>query len=196
MRSVGNLKERIQAVLESRQRRTIDAHDLRPAAILLPLFAVGGQYHILLTKRTDKVKTHKGEISFPGGVYDAEDQTLERTALRESFEEIGLREEDIKILGCLDDVRTLTRYMIRPYVGIFPYPYAFAVNREEIEKMIEIPLPSLLQKDRFEEKRVFLRNGERTIYTYRYREHIIWGATAAILKQFLDLIRGSLSEKG
>ena len=188
---VENLAERIQAILSARQRKVIRADDLTPAAILLPLFRKEKGYHILLTKRTDRVKTHKGEISFPGGVYDQEDRTLETTALRESFEEIGLREKDVEVFGCLDDVETLTKYMIRPFVGIFPYPYPFVVNREEIEEIIEVPLQSLLRKDRFEKKRIPFEGGERIIYTYRYRGHLIWGATARILKQFLDLILDS-----
>ena len=188
MRDTGNLVHRIHAVLASRQKKVIERDDLTSAAILLPLFRKERVYHVLLTKRTHKVKTHKGEISFPGGVYDEEDRTLERTALRESFEEIGLRERDVEILGCLDDVETLTHYRIRSFVGIFPYPYPFVVNKEEIEEIIEVPLQSFLHRDFLEGERVFLKSGERIIYTYRHGEHIIWGATAAILKQFLDLI--------
>lgn len=188
MKSMENLTERIHAILAARERKGIFGDDLTPAAILLPLFRKEDAYHVLFTKRTEKVKTHKGEISFPGGVYDQEDQTLKETALRETFEEIGLREKDIEILGCLDDVETLTRYMVRPFVGVFPYPYPFDVNSEEIEELIEIPLHALFQKDRFDEQVILSERGEQIIYTYRYGNHLIWGATARILKQFLDLI--------
>lgn len=188
MKAMENLKERIRASLSVRERRTISGNDLTLAAILLPLFTRENAYHVLLTKRTEKVKTHKGEISFPGGVCDQQDRTLKETALRESCEEIGLREKDVQILGCLDDVQTLTNYMIRPFVGTFPYPYFFVVNHEEIEEIIELPLQPFLQEDRFERKTVSSQGGERTVYSCRYGEHLIWGATAAILKQFLDLI--------
>jgi 8-oxo-dGTP pyrophosphatase MutT (NUDIX family) len=189
MKRMEDLNERIHAILATRERKVFRGEHLTPAAILLPLFSKDRGYHVLLTKRTEKVKTHKREISFPGGAYDQEDGNLERTALRESFEEIGLREKDVEILGCLDDVETLTRYMIRPFVGMFPYPYRFVVNREEIEHIIEVPLHSLVKKNRFEKKKVSAEGGERIIYIYRYGEHVIWGATAKILKQFLDLIR-------
>ncbi|NIQ38328.1 MAG: NUDIX domain-containing protein [Proteobacteria bacterium] len=185
------MKERIHAVLAARERKVIHSDNLTPAAILLPLFRKERGCYVLFTKRTETVKHHKGEISFPGGAYDQEDKTLQRTALRESFEEIGLKERDVELLGCLDDVETLTRYLIRPFVGVFPHPYAFEVNRHEIEEIIEVPLESLLEKDRFEEKRIFLDGGERTVFTYRYGKHLIWGATAKILKQFLDLIQKS-----
>lgn len=189
MKRQGTLNEKIHTVLATRQRRVIRGDHLTLAAILLPLFEKGRDTYILLTKRTHKVKTHKGEISFPGGVYDQGDHTLEKTALRECFEEIGLREEDVEMLGCLDDVETLTQYMIRPFVGILPYPYAFVVNHEEIEQMIELPLQSLLEKDPFQKKVVCVEGEERTIYTYHYGHHVIWGATAKILRQFADLVR-------
>lgn len=191
MKGLENLEKRVRIILGTRKSKQIQEDYLTPAAILFPLFKKDKGHHVLFTKRTETVKHHKGEISFPGGVYDHEDETLERTALRESFEEIGLREKDIEILGRLDDVETITRYVIRPFVGIFPYPYPFAVNRHEIEETLEVPLKSLLERDRFEEKKIFLDGGERTIFTYRYGNHLIWGATAKILKQFLDLIRSS-----
>jgi 8-oxo-dGTP pyrophosphatase MutT (NUDIX family) len=189
MKRQGTLNEKIHAVLATRQRRVIRGDHLTLAAILLPLFEKGRDTYVLLTKRTHKVKTHKGEISFPGGAYDQGDHTLEKTALRECFEEIGLREEDVEMLGCLDDVETLTQYMIRPFVGLLPYPYSFVVNHEEIEHMIELPLQSLLGKDPFQKKVVSVEGEERTIYTYQYGHHVIWGATAKILKQFADLVR-------
>jgi 8-oxo-dGTP pyrophosphatase MutT (NUDIX family) len=191
VRTTGILEERIHTLLASRRRRVIESENLTSAAVLLPLFTKEKAYHVLLTKRTEKVKTHRGEISFPGGVYDPEDQTLEKTALRESFEEIGLREEDVKILGCLDDVETITHYRIRPFVGVLPYPYSFALNDEEIDEIIEVPLSTLLRDDFEEDRMVRLESGERPIYRYYYGKHVVWGATAAILKQFLDLIRRS-----
>jgi 8-oxo-dGTP pyrophosphatase MutT (NUDIX family) len=192
MKSLETLLDvRIRKILTSRQRCVLRGDTLTPAAILLPLFKKDNEYHILLTKRTHRVKTHKGEISFPGGTFDPEDETLEKTALRECFEEIGLREKDVEILGCLDDVETLTHYMVRPYVGILPYPYPFVVNDVEIEEIIELPLYLFLEKDCFEIKSVPVEKDERIIYSYRHGHHVIWGATAKILKQFVDLIRGT-----
>ncbi len=187
MKDVDTLEEWIHDALAAKKSQEIRSGELTPAAVLVPLFRKGKGYQILFTKRTETVKHHKGEISFPGGVYDQEDETLQRTALRESFEEIGLEERDVRILGCLDDVETLTQYRVRPFVGVLPHPYPFVVNTEEIEELIEIPLRALLQRNRFEEKMIFLEGDERIIYTYRYGKHLIWGATAKILKEFLDL---------
>ena len=189
MKNPVDLTDRIRDILASREKRIITSESLIPAAVLLPLFRREGGYHILLTKRTRKVKTHKGEISFPGGVYDQEDKTLEKTALRESFEEIGLRDKDIDILGRLDDVETTTHYRIRPFVGDIPWPFPFVINRDEIEQLIELPLDGLSPEDFAKQAKLSLESGDRFVYAYHYGRHVIWGATAAILKQFLELIR-------
>jgi 8-oxo-dGTP pyrophosphatase MutT (NUDIX family) len=179
----------IQNLLSSRQRRVIVHPPFSHAAVLVPLFQKDGDCHLLFTKRSEEVKYHKGEISFPGGVVDEEDRELIHTALREAFEEIGLKESDVQIIGVLDDIVTITEFIVTPIVGLFPYPYPFKVSEVEIAELIEAPLASLLKKDCFSEREIF-RGGEREIvYAYQYGKHIIWGATARILKQFLDLIR-------
>jgi 8-oxo-dGTP pyrophosphatase MutT (NUDIX family) len=178
----------IQNLLSSRQRKVIEHPPFSHAAVLVPLFQKDGDCHLLFTKRSEEVKYHKGEISFPGGVVDEEDRELIHTALREAREEIGLKENDVQIIGVLDDIVTITEFIVTPIVGLFPYPYPFKVSEEEIAELIEVPLASLLKKDCFNEREIF-RGGEREIiYAYQYGKHIIWGATARILKQFLDLI--------
>ena len=165
----------IEKILSNRIRRTIDDKELSPAAVLLPIYKKEGKYYILLTKRTENLSHHKGEISLPGGSYEKEDINLEDTALRESYEEIGIRPEDVKILGKLDDVETLTSSrLITPYVGIIPYPYDFRINEREIKELIEVPISALLNK---KESNCWVYDG-----------HVIWGATAWILKNFLSLL--------
>jgi 8-oxo-dGTP pyrophosphatase MutT (NUDIX family) len=98
--------DQIRKTLSSRERRVIEHPPFFHAAVLVPLFKKRENCHLLFTKRSDQVKHHKGEISFPGGVVDEEDLELERTALREAFEEIGLKEKDVQIIGVLDDIVT------------------------------------------------------------------------------------------
>jgi 8-oxo-dGTP pyrophosphatase MutT (NUDIX family) len=180
--------DKIRNLLSSRQRRVIEDPPFSHAAVLVPLFQKDGDCHLLFTKRSEEVKYHKGEISFPGGVVDEQDRELIHTALREAREEIGLKESDVQIIGILDDIVTITEFIVTPIVGLFPYPYPFKVNEVEIAELIEVPLASLLKKDSFSEREIF-RGGEREIvYAYQYGKHIIWGATARILKQFLGLI--------
>jgi len=180
--------------LAKRERKVIENPSFSHAAVLVPLFRKEGNCHLLFTKRTDKVKYHKGEISFPGGMADKEDFDLKSTALREASEEIGLNEKDVEIIGVLDDIVTTTEFIVTPYVGLFPYPYMFRPSPIEIAELIEVPISHLLREDCFSEKEIVRMGKKEIVYAYQYRNHVIWGATARILKQLLDLI--SSYEKG
>lgn len=180
--------DQIQNLLSSRQRRVIEHPPFPHAAVLVPLFQKDGDCHLLFTKRSEEVKYHKGEISFPGGVVDEEDRELIHTALREAREEIGLKESDVQIIGILDDIVTITEFIVTPIVGLFPYPYPYKVSEVEIAELIEVPLASLLDENSFSEREIFRGGQKEIVYAYQYGKHIIWGATARILKQFLDLI--------
>jgi len=185
--------DQIRNILTSRQRKVVEHPPFSHAAVLVPLFQKDGDCHLLFTKRSEEVKYHKGEISFPGGVVDEEDRELIHTALREAFEEIGLKESDVQIIGVLDDIVTITEFIVTPIVGLFPYPYPFKVSEVEIAELIEVPLASLLNEDSFSEREIFRGGQNEIVYAYQYGKHIIWGATARILKQFLDLITSSKS---
>jgi 8-oxo-dGTP pyrophosphatase MutT (NUDIX family) len=180
--------DEIREILSRREGKVIDHLPFPRAAVLVPLFQKGGSCHILFTKRTDQVRHHKGEISFPGGMFDEEDVDLRRTALREAFEEIGLKEDKVHILGVLDDIVTITEFIVTPFVGVFPYPYPFELSPIEIAELIEVPFASLLDPDRFGEKEIIQIGQKRRVQAYQYKHHNIWGATARILRQFLDLI--------
>jgi 8-oxo-dGTP pyrophosphatase MutT (NUDIX family) len=180
--------DEVKYLLSSRERNFIEQPSFSHAAVLVPLFNKEGNCHLLFTKRTDQVKYHKGEISFPGGVFDIRDFGLERTALRESFEEVGLKETDVQIIGVLDDIVTVTEFIVTPFVGFFPYPYPFRTSPIEIAELIEVPLSALLDEKCFAEKEITRMGRKEIVYAYQYGDHIIWGATARILKQFLDLI--------
>jgi 8-oxo-dGTP pyrophosphatase MutT (NUDIX family) len=183
-----NFVDQIRTILSSRTRRVVEHPPFSHAAVLVPLFKKGEDCHLLFTKRSDQVKYHKGEISFPGGVVDEEDLELINTALREADEEIGLKKSDVQILGILDDIVTITEFIVTPIVGLFPYPYPFKVSEVEIAELIEVPLSSLLRVKSFSEKEIIRGGQKEIVYAYQYEKHIIWGATARILKQFLDLI--------
>jgi 8-oxo-dGTP pyrophosphatase MutT (NUDIX family) len=183
--------DRIQKILSTRERSVIELPSFSHAAVLVPLFKKGEDCHLLFTKRSEEVKYHKGEISFPGGVADKEDSELISTALREAYEEIGLKESDVQIIGLLDDIVTITEFIVTPIVGLFPYPYPFKVSEVEIAELIEVPLSFLLEEDCFSESEIFRGGQNEIVYAYQYEKHIIWGATARILKQFLDLIASS-----
>jgi len=181
--------DQIRAILSTRNRMVIENPSLARAAVLVPLFKKGEDCHIVFTKRTDTVRYHKGEISFPGGVFDKKDLELKRTALREAFEEIGLKENDVQIIGMLDDIVTITQFIVTPFVGLFSYPYPFELSSIEIAELIEVPVSSLLDEDCYSEREIIRGTRKEIVYAYQYESHIIWGATARILKQFLDMIQ-------
>lgn len=187
--------DQIRKILNTRERRIAEHSSLARAAVLVPLFEKGQDCHIVFTKRSDNVRYHKGEISFPGGVFDEKDLELQRTALREAFEEIGLRESDVQIIGLLDDIITVTQFIVTPFVGLFPYPYPFELSPIEIAELIEVPLSALLDKDSFSEREIIRGTGKEVVYAYQYENHIIWGATARILKQFLELVSSASAER-
>jgi len=185
------MKEKIRRVLSQRERQTIIISDvpLAPAAVLLPLYEREGEYYILFTKRTQKVQHHKGQISFPGGARHDEDQDLVGTALRETFEEIGVHPEDVEILGELDRMSTFTsNFLITPFVGIIPYPYGFTISRDEIEELVKVPISALLDKNNYREEFQVYEGMTYSASFFEYEGKVIWGATARILKQFLDLV--------
>jgi 8-oxo-dGTP pyrophosphatase MutT (NUDIX family) len=183
------IRTQLRKILSTRSRNKIEAKGLIPAAVLVLLYEKKGTPYLLFTKRTQKVADHKGLISFPGGVRDEKDKSLEITALREASEEVGIDTNKVEILGLLDDFLTVsTNYVITPVVGISSTPQQFSVNPEEVEEIIEIPLSffqdSLKRKRRFPDEDAI---GD-AYPTYRYGKHLIWGATAKILEQFLAII--------
>ena len=184
------MEENLKKVLTQRSKMciTMDSHE--PAAVLVPIYNSGAEYHLLFTRRTDKVLKHKGEISFPGGVAEKWDTSLIDTVLRECNEEIGLKAEEVEILGELDDMATTTSgYIISPFVGIIPYPYQFTVNRDEIEEIIEIPISRLLDDNSLHFEEIVYGRQVIPSCSYHYHGKTIWGATARILNQFLSIYK-------
>lgn len=176
--------------LETYSCQLEDAGDGYRAAVLLPLYEANGELHVVLTKRTDKVEHHKGEISFPGGGVDATDTNMTFTALRESREEIGLLEDHVRIVGQLDDVVTRTGFHITAIVGVIDpaySPYAWIPQPFEVAEVLEVPLSHLVDPAHsIEVPR--MANGQTVLVdAFKFDDHIIWGATARILRNFIEV---------
>ena len=183
-----HMEDKIRELLSQRKRKVIKDEQLKPSAVLLPLFIKNGGYHILFIKKSQEVEDHKGEISFPGGLWEKGDERLEKTALREAFEEIGIRPLDVKVLGMLDDMKTTsTQYRVTPTVGVIPYPYPFAINTVEVDEIIEIPLDYLFNSGKGGEESITRRGLTYTGQVYHFKHYLIWGATARILNNFFEL---------
>jgi 8-oxo-dGTP pyrophosphatase MutT (NUDIX family) len=178
------VKQQIEKILRNRKKKKITGQNLKASAVLIPIFYNQGQYHVLFTERSDEVVFHKGQVCFPGGTQEPSDSSLLQTALRESKEEIGLEAKDIEILGELDDFTTfVTNYVISPFVAFIPPPRSLKTNGREVKGAFSVPLSFLMDEANF----------KQDSYAYEYEGHVIWGATARILRQFIDLLK---SESG
>jgi 8-oxo-dGTP pyrophosphatase MutT (NUDIX family) len=178
------VKHQIERILRNRKKKTIIDEKRRASAVIIPLFYSQVQYHVLFIERSDEVGFHKGQVSFPGGTREPSDSSLLQTALRETEEEISLKAKDVEILGEFDDTLTLTsNYVISPFVAFIPHPYPFKADGIETREIFSVPLAFLMDETNF----------KQDSYSYEYEGHVIWGATARILKQFIDLLK---SESG
>lgn len=166
--------------------RQIDAGVDR-AAILIPVLDGSGTPPLLFTKRADHLGEHPGQMSFPGGGAEPRDDDLRATALRECHEEIGLRREEVTLVGRLDDIQTITDYVVTPYVGRVP-DRAYTPDQREVAEVVHLGLEGLIEPSNYDaETRSPPRLGEVTVPYFRTQGYTVWGATARILTQFLQV---------
>ena len=184
--------EHIASFLRGFRRKELEKLHLKKAAVLMLFYSKNGELYVLLTKRTEDVEHHKGQISFPGGSHDDVDSDLLVTALREGEEEIGLPREVVRVLGMFDDYETPSGFAITPVVASAEALPPLTPHAPEVAEILEVPL-SLFMDKRNEgvEQRVPF-GVPADVYFYRFGEHEIWGATAAILRSFLLSLRQSL----
>ena len=166
-------------------RADFDEFDLDSAAVLMPLTVRDGEFHLVLTHRADELENHSGEVSFPGGRAEPEDNTLVETALRESYEEIALHPGDVEVFGALTEMPTITGFEIVSFAGEFESPYELIANPREIETVFAAPLSVLADPDihRLEHREW---GGETyPVHFFEYDGHVIWGATGFLLDSLL-----------
>ena len=181
--------DRVRLLLSGRAGKRIDHQGLRASAVLILLYPKDGSYCVLLNKRTDTVEFNKGEICFPGGAEDPEDADLRATALRETSEEMGVHPEDVTLFGELDETPVRSGFVIHPFVGTIPYPYQFNVSSQEVAAVLEVPFSVLYDEETLrEEVRVYPEGHLTRTVAYAYDSNLVYGATARILTQLLDLI--------
>jgi 8-oxo-dGTP pyrophosphatase MutT (NUDIX family) len=179
------IKER----LKSYNAKRVECASTIMAGVVIPLFEKDDDFFFLLTKRSDEVRFHKGEVSFPGGMYEEADGNIMNTALRECNEEIGVKRDDVEIIGRLDDVYTLTGFVITPYVGIIPHPYEFRTSPKEVAYIITLPYTFL--KGASPKLEVARHDGKtQKVQSLHYNGDRIWGATCRMLLQFQRIIEG------
>jgi len=168
---------------------SIPTGDFRLAAVLVPLYVADGSVHVVLTQRTHNVRTHQGQVSFPGGGWEPQDETLRETSLREAEEEVGLDPDDVEVLGVLEDLPTaVSSFRIRPFVGVIPHPYEFVHQAMEVAYVfapkLEIFADETLRRTQTRERdgHVF------EIYYYDVDGAMVWGATARMLVRLVEIL--------
>ncbi len=177
---VSALRERMSAL----EPRRIPNEKLRDSAVLIPIFNKNNEACVLVTKRTDTVATHRGQMALPGGACDPSDGSRLITALRETEEEVGILRDHVEVIGEFDEFMSIAGFHVATFVGIVPYPYEYVFNPGEIESYVEAPLSLFLERkyDRIEK---YNFNGtDYNVYFYAYEGFQIWGLTARILTDF------------
>ena len=171
----------------------MDMYSRKPqsAAVLIPLIRKNQSLHVLLTKRKQTLPEHSGQVAFPGGRTEPGDVSIEYTALREANEEIGLRLEDVIILGRLQNFLTVTNYLVTPVIGQIPWPYNFKLSRDEVSKVFTIPIKWLADTGNYQLQTRELQDSNikiPVIYFDKFEEEVLWGASARIIIRLIDTL--------
>ena len=164
------------------------AEELRPAAVLVPVVRRDAGLTVLLTQRTDHLYDHAGQISFPGGRAEAHDDSAAATALRETFEEIGLPHSLVEVLGQLPQYTTVTGYRVTPVVGLVSPPAALKLDAFEVAEAFEVPLAFFLDPANHQRNTLQYQGRTRHYYAMPYERRYIWGATAGMLMNLYALL--------
>jgi 8-oxo-dGTP pyrophosphatase MutT (NUDIX family) len=198
---VAQLISRLREVLENPSLTTppvsgdgglhpgVDGKSLKPAAVLVPLVLRDDELHVILTRRTDHLRDHAGQISFPGGRAEKHDADITAAALRETEEEVGIAPHHIEVIGDLEVYRTVTGYAVTPIIGLVDPGHDIAPDVFEVAEVFEIPFRLVLNPEHFQRHTRMFLDRERSYYVVPYRHYYIWGATAAMLRNLCERVR-------
>ena len=187
--------DKIFSALISRTPEIVAGSSLKPAAVLIAIQERADGDYVVLTKRGDNMPTHKGQIAFPGGRVHAEDADLVATALRECHEEIGVVPEHVRVLGRLDEFTAGYGIVVTPVVGVIPPQYDFLLDLAETSAVASVPIRSLMEPGTYVKNAHLSPGGHPSYHFYVNNGWDIWGVTARILVQFLELAYDFESEK-
>ena len=157
-----------------------------PASVLVPIVTHAGGLTVLFTQRTAQLRAHSGQVSFPGGRSNPDDESLIKTALRETQEETGIAPDFVSVAGFLDAYETGTGFAILPVVGLLSEGFALVPDTNEVAEIFEVPLAFLLDPANRQKNQTEWKGRMRHYYAFRYNGHYIWGATAAMLVNFAE----------
>ncbi|MHC1785000.1 MAG: CoA pyrophosphatase [Anaerolineaceae bacterium] len=167
-----------------------DQSAVRRAGVLVPLIKANGEWQLIFTRRTDMVNDHKGQVSFPGGMAEPGDIKISTTAVREAWEEIGLKPGNIQILGYLADFHTVTDFLITPVVGFIEWPFEIILSPNEVARVFTVPMKWLLDHQNWEERSLTIgdRCLDNVVFYRDYDGEVLWGVTAKITLNLLQAL--------
>jgi 8-oxo-dGTP pyrophosphatase MutT (NUDIX family) len=180
------LKNALQTVQYARPRKELSLSGYQKAGVLVPIVPGDGGAELLFTRRTDRVETHKGQISFPGGMVDRGDRDIASTALRELEEELGIPGSMVEVIGILDDLATPTGFVITPVVGVLTVLPEMRPNADEVEESFLVPLAFFADRANGRSEFRWLDGKRHEVWFYDFEGRTIWGATAMIVRSLMD----------
>ncbi len=157
------------------------------AAVLVPIIERDDNYSVLYTKRSEKLRNHSGQIAFPGGKIDKNDENIAAAAIREAYEEVAILPEEVEILGYMPSIFTGTNYLITPVVGLVKPTNKFIANKEEVAEFFEVPLDFLLKEQAYQATKIFYAKKLQKTWTIQHKDKHIWGITAHITRYFWQM---------
>ncbi|MCB1383836.1 MAG: CoA pyrophosphatase [Notoacmeibacter sp.] len=160
--------------------------ELRAAAVLVPVVQRAEGVRVILTQRTERLRSHSGQVAFPGGRIDPEDETAAHAALRETHEEIGIAPSEVEVIGRMPDYLTGSGYRIVPVFGVVDPGFNYALNADEVDAAFEVPLAFLMSPENHKRDSRIWNGQERFFWTMPWGERYIWGVTAGIIRTIYE----------
>ena len=184
-------KEKLKSIFKERlHQQFMPPKNAKESAVIVPFLLLNGSWHLIFEKKVKDNSQHAGQMAFPGGSKDKEDRDFLDTAIRETCEETGICGDDLTILGEIKPTVTLkTNFVIYPFAAIVNKPPPYRINRDEVEKLVFIPLDYLIKQHPFRYKKFIFNGKERTTMVIPYKGEVIWGASARILDNFIPLLK-------
>ncbi len=173
------------------RNQTSHERSLISAAVLVPLVERADEIYMLLTRRSDELPSHAGQVSFPGGKAQEDDVDATATALRETHEEVGIEPSLVSVIGFLDRYETRTGFSILPVVGMIDPSFDLTIDDREVAEVFEVPVSFLMNPDNHQRHSAEYQGTRRFYYAMPYKDYYIWGATAGMLKSMYEILYDS-----
>ncbi|MAC41730.1 MAG: coenzyme A pyrophosphatase [Pelagibacterales bacterium] len=166
----------------------LDSNSYKIAAVLFPLIEKNNELKVILTTRSKDLPSHPGQVCFPGGKLEKTDKNIIECAKRESFEEVGIKSDQINLLGQLDDCITGTNFKVTPVIGLIDSNYIPVLQEKEVADIFEVPLDYFIEKNNQKIEYANYKNKSYSYYQYNWNNKKIWGSTARIIVNFCEIM--------